>query len=66
MDKDFQELKLKAPGELHKMLKDDMEKLRVLRFDRIAGKVKNINEIRLVRKNIAHILTILNFPGTKK
>ncbi len=66
MSKNFQELKLKVPAELHKILKDDREKLRSLRFDRIAGKVKNANEIGNVRKNIARILTILNSPGAKE
>lgn len=60
MNKDFQELKLKAPAELQKILKDDREKLKTLRFDLVAGKVKNVNELHRVRKNIAHVLTILN------
>ncbi len=60
MNKIFQELKLKAPAELQKMLKDDREKLRSLKFDLIAGKVKNANELRNVRKNIARVLTLVN------
>ncbi len=60
MNKNFQGLKLKAQAELRKILKDDRERLQALRFDLIAGKVKNVNELRLVRKNIARVLTILN------
>ncbi|MEK7507686.1 MAG: 50S ribosomal protein L29 [Patescibacteria group bacterium] len=63
MDKTFQELKLKTPAELQKILRDDREKLRALQFDRIAGKVKNANEVGHVKKNIAQILTILNSPS---
>ncbi|PIS34613.1 MAG: 50S ribosomal protein L29 [Parcubacteria group bacterium CG08_land_8_20_14_0_20_43_9] len=54
------ELKIKSEGELKKWLFSDREKLRVLRFDLAAGKVKNIKEIRNKRKDIAKILTILN------
>ena len=64
MNKIFQELKLKAPTELQKMIKDDREKLRSLRFDLVAGKVKNVNELRTVRKNIARVLTIINSGNT--
>ncbi len=64
MNKIFQELKLKAPAELQKMVKDDREKLRSLRFDLVAGKVKNVNELRTVRKNIARVLTIINSGNT--
>lgn len=45
--------------ELEAMLKESREKLRVLRFDLAAGKVKNVAELRNVRKLIARILTIL-------
>ena len=41
------------------MLKDARERLRVLQFDLAAGKVKNVGELRGVRKNIARLLTIL-------
>jgi len=54
------ELKIKSEGELKKWLFSDREKLRALRFDLAAGKVKNIKEIRNKRKDIAKILTILN------
>ena len=54
------ELKIKSEGELKKWLFSDREKLRVLRFDLAAGKVKNIKEIRNKSKDIAKILTILN------
>jgi len=54
------ELRQKSPAELQKMLSEYREKLRQLRFDLAAGKVKNIREIREVKKDIARILTLLN------
>jgi large subunit ribosomal protein L29 len=52
-------LKQKSKEELQKTLEDDREKLRQLRFDLSAGKVKNVREIRNVKKEIARILTLL-------
>ncbi len=52
-------LRKKPKSELQRMLSDSQEKLRKLRFDLASGKVKNIREIRRIRKNIARILTIL-------
>jgi len=53
------ELKQKSKGEMEKMLKDNSEKLRQLRFDLAAGKVKNVREVRHIRKEISQILTLL-------
>ncbi len=53
------ELKQKSKEELQKTLEDDREKLRQLRFDLSAGKVKNVREIRNIKKEIARILTLL-------
>ncbi len=55
----IQELKQKSKIELQKLLQDLKEKLRQLRFDLAAGKVKNVREIRKIKKDIARILTIL-------
>ncbi len=55
---EFQELKTKPNPELEKVLMEKRERLRSLRFDLAAGKVKNVSEIRKVRKDIAKILTI--------
>lgn len=59
----IKELRKKKKSELQKMLQDSQEKLRVLRFDLASGKVKNIREIRMIKKNIARTLTLLNSPG---
>lgn len=53
------ELKQKSKKELEKLLLSDREKLRQLKFDLSAGKVKNVREIRKIKKDIARILTIL-------
>jgi large subunit ribosomal protein L29 len=61
------ELAQKNKSELEKLLQENRERLRVLRFDLAAGKVKNVREIRKIKKDIARILTILrNYEiGTK-
>lgn len=53
------EIKQKPKKELERLLREDQEKLRQLRFDLSAGKVKNVREIRKIKKDIARILTIL-------
>jgi len=60
------ELKQKSKEELQKTLEDDREKLRQLRFDLSAGKVKNVREIRNIKKEIARILTLLGPLSSKK
>jgi len=55
----LQELKNKVAAELQKDLAGNRERLRALKFDLAAGKVKNIKEIKTVKKTIAQILTIL-------
>lgn len=54
------ELRQKTKSELQKLLQDNRERLRQLRFDLIAGKVKNVREIRKIKKEIARILTIIS------
>ena len=61
--KEIQELKNKSLGELTSLLQESREKLRVLKFDLAAGKVKDVAEIRELRKKIARIQTFL---GIKK
>ena len=53
------ELKQKSKDELQKFLQNLREKLRQLRFDLVSGKVKNVREIRQIKKYIARILTML-------
>lgn len=54
------ELRLKAEEELNQLLSESQKKLRELRFNLASGKVKNVRAIRVLKKDIARILTILN------
>ena len=60
------ELRQKNKEELQRILVEDREHLRSLRFDLAAGKVKNVREIRKIRKDIARVLTLLREPQFKK
>lgn len=55
----IKELKKKSPSQLRKLEANLREKLRGLRFDLQAGKVKNVKEVKATKKEIAQILTIL-------
>ena len=55
-----EDLKRKSKSELTKDLENLREKLRELRFNLASGKVKNIREIRSVKRDIARILTIID------
>lgn len=52
------ELRQKSKGELQQLFEGQKETLRQLRFDLAAGKVKNVRQIRQLRKTIAQILTL--------
>jgi large subunit ribosomal protein L29 len=56
----IKELRQKSKDDLNKILQDDREKVRQIRFDMSSGKVKNVREINKIKKDIARILTILN------
>jgi len=53
------ELRGKSKIELQNLLSDFRERLRALKFDLAAGKIKNVREIRELKKDIARILTLL-------
>lgn len=56
---DIKELKQLNKEELVKKSQDDREKLRQMRFDLAGGKVKDVREIREIKKEIARIMTLL-------
>lgn len=58
--KEFKEIKNKSGEELRKDLIVHQERLRQLRFDLSAGKVKNIKEMKQSKKTVAQILTLIN------
>jgi len=53
------ELRQKPKNELQNLLVEKRERLRILRFDLASGKVKNVREIRQIKKDIARMLTLL-------
>ena len=54
------ELRKKTEKELEKILKENREKLEKMKIDLSLRKLKNVKEIKMVKKDIARILTILN------
>lgn len=56
---ELKDLRQKTKPDLEKQLSDLRTKLRQLKFDLVAGKLKNVREIRENKKNIAQVLTIL-------
>jgi len=57
--KDIQDLKVKSDAELMRLIKEDREKLRGLRFDLAAGKVKNVKTLHETKAAIARAETFL-------
>jgi len=53
------ELRQKETGELEKLLRENREKLRELRFNLASGKVKNVKELHGLKKDIARILLVI-------
>lgn len=56
--KEFQTFKNKPIAEIDKALHDLEERLVNLKMDLALGKVKNIREIKDIKKSIAQLLTI--------
>lgn len=55
----IKELRKKTKQELQSLKETLKEKGRGLRFQLASGKVKNVREIRLTKKTIAQVLTVL-------
>ncbi|MFA6550934.1 MAG: 50S ribosomal protein L29 [Patescibacteria group bacterium] len=62
---EIKEIKNKAVGELQKILADKRDKLRELRFKDAAKQLKNVREIRMTKKDIAQVLTLINANKVK-
>jgi large subunit ribosomal protein L29 len=54
------ELQQKPEKELRELLAENQRKLGQLKFDLASKKLKNVMEIRELKKDIARILTLLN------
>ena len=59
-NKQLQEINAKSADELRKAVSDSRLRLRAMKFDLIAGKVKNVTEIKKLRITIARMLTVIN------
>jgi len=59
----MKELKDKTQESLEKLLQEKREKLRQLRFELSQDKLKNVSEIKNIKKNIARILTIITLKS---
>lgn len=57
---DIKDLKNKPKEELMKMLAETKNKIREAAFDLEAGKLKNVNSLTALKKDVARILTFLN------
>ena len=57
--REIQELKARPAADLAKMIGEGNEKLRQLRFDLAAGKVKNVSELHKIKKNVARMHTFI-------
>ncbi len=57
---DFKELQTKNNAELLKILDLNRDKIRDLRFKDSNKQLKNIRELRKLKKSIAQILTLIN------
>lgn len=56
---DFQQLKSRSRAEMQKELRESQTKLRDLKFDLAAGKVKNVSEIKKLKKVVAQLSTLI-------
>lgn len=63
---ELKELKSKSAAELQKVLASSREKLRDLRFKVSQNQLKNIREVRMLKKKISRVLTLLNQKTAKK
>lgn len=61
----LKDLNKKKDTELAKMLAEKREELRKLRFDKIAGAMKNPHELRELKRDIARVTTEINARITK-
>lgn len=62
---EFKEIKTKSESELHRLLAEYRDKLREARFKDASRQLKDVREIREIKKVIAQVLTFLK-QVTKK
>lgn len=57
---EIKELKSKSKAELNKLLEQSRQQLRETRFKDAAKQLKNVRALRVIKKDIAKILTLIN------
>jgi len=57
---EIKELKNKSLAELQKLLAQTRDQLREARFKDAAKQLKNVRAVRVIKKDIAQILTLIN------
>jgi ribosomal protein L29 len=57
---EYKEFKNKSESELHRLLSEMRDKLRDARFKDASKQLKDVRDIRVIKKTIARILTLLN------
>lgn len=57
---DLKELKSKTEKELRELLNQSRDKLRDLRFKDANKQLKDVREIRVIKRTIARVLTLIN------
>ncbi|MFW5888184.1 MAG: 50S ribosomal protein L29 [Patescibacteria group bacterium] len=57
---EFKDLKNKEISDLHKLLAENREQERQLRFKDAVNQLKDVRKIRKTKKTVARILTLLN------
>ncbi len=63
---EYKELKKKSVKDLHKVLADERNKLRELRFKDANKQLKDVRTIRKIRNTISRVLTLLNTKRGEK
>lgn len=58
----FKELSVKSPDELSKVIHDSRKELMNLRFQKVSSELKNTSRVKVVRRTIAQVKTVLNTP----
>lgn len=66
MSLDIRDLRKKSESDLQKLLEKTREGLRKSAVDVMQGKSKNTSKARILRKDIARIMTVLNENKIKK
>ena len=56
----YADIQSKKPAEAEHLLQEKRTRLRELQFLSAQGKVKNVREMRTIKKDIAQVLTHLN------